>query len=381
MGRGQLYYIKTKRKRVKKGRLIFLLVLCGFLITVLLSIRFINVLSSMQDNSAWTDSLPLPSEGKKEHILLFTVSDKENSGQVTDIVLTAYHPVKKDFNVIHLPVDTLVEQEASGHMRLGNIYSIGGRELLIKTVHNMLDIPIHYFIEIDEDNLPRTIDLVGGITEKAIGNGGDVLKLIYAEGLSDLVRFEKRRTVLAALTSRTVSGNWWQRLKTLHSASPLLATNLSWRKLLLTMDSLKEANFEQSVKMLPLPGSELIEPEGTYWQLDSTRIPYLPAWLAGEVSYMPREIVTVEVLNGSGTKGIASLAATKLEEAGFIVVRIDNADHYNYAVSQVISRIPDMDAAKDIATTMIPSADMRKEEKPDADVMVTIIIGKNYPQD
>jgi polyisoprenyl-teichoic acid--peptidoglycan teichoic acid transferase len=379
MGRTQLYYIKTKRKRFKKGRLVFLLVLCAFLITVLLSIRFINVLSSMQDNAAWTKSLPVPSEGSKEHLLLFTVSGKESDDQATEIVLAAYNPAKKDFRIIHIPTDTLVQQEEDGdRFCLGDAYSTGGTALLINTVHNLLGIPIHYFIEIDEGNLPRTIDRVGEI---AIGNGGDVLNLIYAEGLSDLERFEQRRTVLAALTGRTVTGNWWQRLKALHNASPILSTNLSWRKLLFTLDSLKELKFEQSVKLLPLPGSKLIEPEGSYWQIDSLRIPYLSAWMAGDVSQMPREQVTVEVLNGSGVKGIASLAASKLEDAGFIVVRIDNADHYNYAVSQVISRVPDMDAAKDIATAMIPSADMRKEEKTDTDVMVTIIIGQNYPQD
>ncbi|MBS4021979.1 MAG: LCP family protein [Dethiobacter sp.] len=379
MGRGQLYQIKTRRKRVKTGRLLFLLVLCGFLATVLFSIRFIGVLNSLQDNSSWAASLPRPVEGKKENLLLFVVSDKDSGAHTAEVVLVAFHPQKKDFRAIYLPVETLVEDESPGPRSLGEVYSAGGRELLVDTVSRLMDIPIHYFMEIDEDMLPKTVDQLGGLKEKAILNGGDVLSTIYAEGLTSPERLENRRIVLTAMADRVAGGNWWQKIKTLHSASSLLATNLTWRKLLLTIESLKEVKYKGPDNIRKIDGSEIIMTEGSFWQVDIDRIPLLAAWLSGADLHIRPSEVTVEVLNGSGVKGIASHAASILEKAGFTVVRYGNADHYNYLISQVISRVPGMDAAKEIAT-LIPSADMRKEEIADSDVMVTVIIGKNYPQ-
>lgn len=374
-------YIKTRKKKVKTGRLLFLLVLLAFVCTVLFSVRFIGMLNALQDSSTWASSLPQPVEGKREHLLLYTVSDRESEGYVTELVLVAYHPQKKEARAIHLPADTLVDLEDNGFVRLGHIYSAGGRELLVDTVSRLFDgLPIHYYLEIDEDFLPSAVDKVGGIELSpglVAGNGGDVLSLIHAEGLTLSQRLERRRSVLSAVSAKIVQGNILQKLKYLHSASPLIATNLPWRKLLFTMEGHKNTSFKDTVHVILLPGTEQVKADGRYWLADANQLPLLAAWLDDDVTGVPRSQVTVEVLNGCGARGIASEVAEMLRSEGFQVLRVGNADHYNYEVSQVISRVSNVDGAKEVAV-LIPGSQLLKEEALEAGVMVTLIIGKNY---
>jgi hypothetical protein len=66
-----------------------------------------------------------------------------------------------------------------------------------------------------------------------------------------------------------------------------------------------------------------------------------------------------------------------LHEAGFQVINIGNADHFDYQLSQVISRVEDPRFAKDVAA-MIPGAELLNDPIPDYPAMVTVILGKNF---
>jgi anionic cell wall polymer biosynthesis LytR-Cps2A-Psr (LCP) family protein len=382
MGRGQLYQVKTKRRRVNKGRLFFLLILCSFLVTVLLGMRLMNVLNAIQDNSVWAKSLPAPKEGEREHYFAYAISGGSNPTMV-EAVFIAYNPAKQKFRAIHFPVDTLLEIPGQGPVLLSRAYELAGKDGIIRTVADLLTLDIHYYIEVNEDELPKTVDRVGGLElpeHMFLNRGGYVLDLIYAEGLSAADRLEHRRLILAALAARVAAGNWLQKLKTLHATTPLLTTNLNWRKLLITLESLKHARFSDTTKMLVLPGSEQIAPDGSYWKINEQQLPAVVSWLDDDISSLPRAEITIEVLNGCGVRGIATLAASILESEGFSVVRVGNADHYDYPVSLVISRTDFINGAREVAT-LIPGADMRKEEIAGWDVMVTVIIGKNYPKE
>jgi hypothetical protein len=83
------------------------------------------------------------------------------------------------------------------------------------------------------------------------------------------------------------------------------------------------------------------------------------------------------VLNGCGITGLANQVAQILRQEGFTVTRVTNADNFAYERSQVICRTNDMEPAKEVAV-LIPNAQLIKEEVSDAEVLVTVIVGKNY---
>jgi hypothetical protein len=375
------YTIKTKRRRVKTGRLLFLLALCAFLAAILFSVRFIASLNAFHDTSAWASALPSAPQDEYKQVLIYTVSNRQADGLVTELALVSYFLADSRARVLHLPADTLIAVDGHDSMRLGHVYAAGGRELLVQSVSRLFNnLPVHYYLEVDEDSLPAAVDRVGGIQispNVSLADGGELLDFLHSEGMSVSEKLERRRTVLTALTACVVQGSFWQRIINFHNISPLLMTNLSWRQLLAAAETFKNIPYNEAAKVLLLPGTERLQADGRYWLPDSNQLPYLASWLTAEVSAVPRERITVEVLNGSGVRGVATKVAEKLRREGFLVQKVDNADNQNYDVSQVISRTENVDAAKEVAI-LVPGAQLLKRESVEAAVMVTVIVGKNY---
>lgn len=373
------YTVKTKRRKVKTGRLLFLLALCAFLAALLFSVRFITLLNSLHDTSAWASALPSPPQGERKQVLVYTVSNRQADGLATELALLAYFPKETRIRAIQLPSDTMITVDGHGSMRLGHVYAAGGRELLVQSVSRLFNnLPVHYYLEIDEDFLPAAVDRAGGIQISAdvfLADGSELLKFLHGERLTVSENLERRRIVLAPLAAPIVQGSLWQRIINFRDMSPLLMTNLSWRQLLSAAEAFKNMPYSEAVKVLLLPGTEQLQVDGSYWLPDSEQLPYLTSWLTDEVSTIPRDRITVEVLNGSGVRGAAAGVAEKLRRAGFQVQRVDNADRQDYEVSQVISRTANLDAAKEVAI-LIPGAKLLKREVAEATVMVTVIVGK-----
>jgi hypothetical protein len=62
-----------------------------------------------------------------------------------------------------------------------------------------------------------------------------------------------------------------------------------------------------------------------------------------------REVIRVQVLNGSGEPGIAVRVASFLREGGYRVVDVRNADRSDYFASMVVSRRGDLSIAREVA--------------------------------
>jgi hypothetical protein len=373
------YTVKTKRRRVKIGRLLFLLALCAFLAAMLLSFRFVALLNSFQDTSAWASALPSPPQGERKQVLVYTVSNRQAEGLVTELALLAYFPKETRVRAVHLPSDTMITVDGHGAMLLGHVYAAGGRELLVQSVSRLFNnLSVHYYLEIDEGFLPAAVDRAGGIQISAdvfLAGGSELLKFLHGESLTVSQNLERRRMVLAPLAAPIVQGSLWQRIINFRQMSPLVMTNMSWRQLLSAAEAFKNMPYSEAAKVLLLPGTEQLQVDGSYWLPDSEQLPYLTSWLTDEISTIPRDQITVEVLNGSGVRGAAAGVAEKLRRAGFQVQRVDNADRQNYEVSKVISRTANLDAAKEVAI-LIPGAQLLKSKVAEATVMVTVIVGK-----
>jgi anionic cell wall polymer biosynthesis LytR-Cps2A-Psr (LCP) family protein len=373
------YTVKTKRRRIKKGRLLFLLALCGFLLTLFLSIRFLGTLNATQDQTAWATALPTPIQDAPEIILFYSVSDKEG-GTVTCLVLGAYHADNQTFNAVNIPVETLLDVDNYGFMRLAHTYGAGGRELLLSTVSSLFDLPIHTYLEVNEVFLPTALDLLDTpsiLDNLEITNGGGILTIIHANDLTSQEHLEQRRLILTALSAEVLDAGMLAKVRLFLRVSPLVQTNMPWRKFLSFMDTFKTSPYQDTVTLTLLPGKEDVQSDGSYWLPDTEEIPYLAVWLRNPQAKIPTSQIAVEVLNGSGTPGLANDVAKILIDAGYNIIDIGNADHYDYEVSHVISRTENMDAAKDIAI-LVPNAQLLKDELPDSNAHVTVIVGKNY---
>jgi hypothetical protein len=98
--------------------------------------------------------------------------------------------------------------------------------------------------------------------------------------------------------------------------------------------------------------------------------PKLPRILAAE--HAP--VVRVQVLNGSGERGVGSKAAAYLRDGGFQVVEVRNADRSDYFASFVVARRDDATGARAVARYLGGPPVIRQAWGPElADV--TLVIG------
>ena len=95
----------------------------------------------------------------------------------------------------------------------------------------------------------------------------------------------------------------------------------------------------------------------------------------------PIQNIKVEVLNGCGLKGIAARTADFLRANHVDVVRSDNADHYDYPNTLIISRNENVESLKAVSRSFGVTLDDKTHIMTDPDeslgVDVTVILGKD----
>ena len=86
--------------------------------------------------------------------------------------------------------------------------------------------------------------------------------------------------------------------------------------------------------------------------------------------------MNIEVLNGNRIPGIAHRVANKMEDLGFNVVNIDNADHFDYQKTVLITYSKD-DKLEKYITQFLNDIEIIRKIQPNNGVDMTVIVGKN----
>ncbi|WP_019535853.1 LCP family protein [Paenibacillus ginsengihumi] len=206
-------------------------------------------------------------EGKERvNVLLLggdSRSSKPNEIPRSDTLMVAsIDPVTKKAALLSVLRDTYVRIPGYGNDRINASVTYGGPQLAMKTVSDLLGIPIQYYVYTDFQGFIALVDAIGGIeidvekdmkyTDSADGHKFDInLKKGYQhldgthalqyvrfrhDALSDFSRTERQRKFLQAVAQKMQSTTSIIRLpKILNSVDPYIETNLS------TTDMLKLA--------------------------------------------------------------------------------------------------------------------------------------------
>ena len=112
-------------------------------------------------------------EGKPISILILGVDDgalnRGNSGGRSDTMMVmTLNPQDKQTTLVSLERDSYVKIAGFDKTdKLNSAYAYGGAKTAIKTVENLLDIPIDYYTTINMGGLESLTDAVGGISVKS----------------------------------------------------------------------------------------------------------------------------------------------------------------------------------------------------------------------
>ncbi|MBD2865403.1 LCP family protein [Paenibacillus oceani] len=201
---------------------------------------------------------PVKWEGTERVNILLMGGDnrglKENDKARSDsILLATFDPVTKKAHLLSILRDTYVRIEGHGEERVNTALALGGPNLAMKTIGDLLGLDIQYYVYTDFEGFKSLIDALDGIdfyvekdmtyTDKADGSRYDIhLKkgqqkldgdkaLQYVrfrhDAMSDFTRTERQRNLLSAVADKLKSGRNLMRMKQiLESVAPYIKTNL-----------------------------------------------------------------------------------------------------------------------------------------------------------
>lgn len=99
-------------------------------------------------------------------LLLLGVDERENDvGRSDTIIVLTVNPSTNSTKMISIPRDTYTEIIGKTQLdKINHAYAFGGMDMSLRTVENLLDIPIDYVIQVNMESFLEIVDIVGGVT-------------------------------------------------------------------------------------------------------------------------------------------------------------------------------------------------------------------------
>jgi LCP family protein required for cell wall assembly len=309
------------------------------------------------------------------------------------IILASVRPSQNKVALLSIPRDLLVPVEEYGWRKINAVNAFGesdapgrGGELTRKTVESLLGVDIPYYVRIDFSGFKQIIDSVGGIdvyvergftdhqyptydylTQTVSFAAGwqhmdGETALVYSrsrhgnngEG-SDFARAKRQQNVITILKDKLLSVKTYRSpsvvANTLSSLQSNVTTNLSVGEILRfgrMAQKLSDVSIVHKVITAgpdaPLTetyinGAYVLIPRNNDWTLlrDMVTHSFDEAGVSATAATPPKPDAAVvdatahvEILNGSGKSGLAREVAVDLKAAGLEVLKIGNADSFDY---------------------------------------------------
>lgn len=98
--------------------------------------------------------------------LILGVDEREGDvGRSDTMIVLTVNPALQTTKMLSIPRDTYTEIVGQGFKdKINHAYAFGGIEMSMKTVENLLDIPIDYVAQVNMESFVDIVDIVGGIT-------------------------------------------------------------------------------------------------------------------------------------------------------------------------------------------------------------------------
>lgn len=341
------------------------------------------------------------------------------------IIVVRYNKETNQFAMISIPRDTRVDIPGYGYTKINA--AVGKKEgtaLAMKTVSNLLDIPIHHYVKVDFRGVEKIVDIMGGVKINVpqnmyyhdpaqnlsidIKKGVQVLKgkqalhfLRYRSGYidQDLGRIKAQQEFAKAFIDKLTSPAMIPKAITLISAMiENTKTNLQQDEITAYVMDISKID-TGNIKMYTLPGEgstlnhvayflhdkskleetmmEMNEYIGSKANQTSQTIPNTSTLLnTQKVDEVIKDDIKIEILNSTKTTGLASTLKTELQKKGYEIAKIGDTNDLTYSYSRVIDRRGNLKhlelVAKETGINIVDS-----DINPSYDFDITIIIGND----
>ncbi|MDR7451198.1 MAG: LCP family protein [Armatimonadota bacterium] len=268
-----------------------------------------------------------------------------NVARSDSLMLVSFDPRRGQISGLSIPRDTRTAIPGVGVTKINAAYAFGGPALTIRTVEQLLGVPVHYYVKLGPQSFARLIDAAGGIeidvdrdmkyTDHWAGltinlkkgrqllNGEQAMGYIRFrhDAMGDITRVGRQQKMLLALFRKLKSpGTILAAPHLLQAFQENTQTNLTMAELM-TLGMFAARLDASALTVQTLPGVI----RDSYWELDQTLVRRTVLEMFYGVSPAELAATGVEVLNGSGVPGLARQTAQRLERLGVRIVRVDAA--------------------------------------------------------
>lgn len=375
------------------------------------------------------DQLKGEGDGRINILLIGIGGLNHPGGQLADtIMVLSIDPKNKQIAMLSIPRDLYVPIPGYNSGKINSAHSTGvqykdktggGPELTKKTIANILDLPIHYYIRADFSGFIKLIDSFGGITvsvDKAISDpfypdeemlgyepfyisSGEqklsgTVALKYArsrETTSDFDRARRQQQILVAIKDKALNIGILANPKKITDILKILGdhirTDMQTKEMEQLMSLLKDFDTSKIVNQVldnsangvltnatDLGGYYLVPKAGTN---NFSEVQELAHEIFSE-PYLQEESAKIEVLNASVNVGVASEVSKMLKSYGYSVITIGDSDEkkeesviYDYSNGQKAF-------TTQFLSNRLSAKVVKQPKNTSSNIDITVYIGNNY---
>ncbi|WP_028991478.1 LCP family protein [Thermoanaerobacter thermocopriae] len=322
------------------------------------------------------------------------------------MILLSYNPKTNKAYILSIPRDTMIKLDKYGTQKINAAYPIGGPQLAMDTVSQLIGEPVDYYVKIGYEGFKQLVDDLGGVEmnvpvdmnyDDYAGNlhihlkkgvqlldGEKALQLVrfrhgYAE--QDLERVKVQREFLLAMFEKAKNPSTLLKInRILKTINQYVETNIPPVTMLKYADYILKLD-KENIKTATLPGTPQYVNGIAYYITDPQEIQEFIANLDSNVDDKTNEVavnknIKIEVLNGGGIPGAAAKTADLLKQQGYDVVKIGNVIGTTYNTTQIINRTDNKEIVENLKK-ILKNAIVVEDTNANSNVDVTIILGTN----
>ena len=242
------------------------------------------------------------------HVMILGVDErKDDVGRSDTLMVATVDPEKGTASLLSIPRDTRVAIEGAGYDKINAAYAYGGYALTKKTLEQLLDVPMDYYILIDVHAFERIIDALDGIdidVEKRMyyedpwdDDGGLVIDIYpgmqhmtgekaihyvrYRDTEGDIGRIRRQQRFMSAVLTKVTSPEIFAKLpEIIDEVMKSVKTDLGASDMLRFLQLMKKVQ-EQGLSAEMAPGNPAWYKGVSYWIPDIVELRRLAARAAG----------------------------------------------------------------------------------------------------
>ncbi len=320
------------------------------------------------------------------------------TGRSDTIMVCRLDPIRDALGILSIPRDTEALIPDNGVQKINAANAIGGPNLAVRAVSNLLQIPIDHYVVLNVHGLVDLVNELGGITvdvpakmkymdwtaklkidlepgpHTLTGNQAMGFVRFRHDALGDIGRVQRQQIFIRAVLAKALQPDSWSHLpRLIEIANQYISTDLSVGDMM-SMATFARAIPKKNQTMAMLPGN--FSGSGG-WISSKAEIRGIVARLMGS-SFVTslRNEMRITIQNASSTPGLAYKVAKILQRKGYIVtVKQSRLKIGPYKQTRIIAQRGNSDDAEQVRVDLDEHGDIVNASVGDIESTVTVQVG------